>query len=168
MSQIKVVLSTALLFVSTLCLGEGRIDSQSAIKEAPAGVFVVPDIKKGTASVYELKSIDPRVEAAKAGELSENEVQDLLAEAKVNIPKTAKKIGEIPLASKLDREMTSVEACGRWRWGWGGGWGYTGFGFGYGWGGGWGWGGCGGWGAFGWGGMAFPVGFVSSGCGWFF
>lgn len=137
MSQVKILFSAALLLVSGISLAEGRIDAVTQSMPPAAGVLVVPDLKTGSATIYELDEIDPRLQAAKDGKLSKEEETKLQEEIKTNLPKNSKKIGEMPLAREgSGRDVTSIPACGFWNTGWGGygGWGFAGYGYGFGYG----------------------------------
>ncbi len=146
MFQITKAVLLALVLVSGVSFAEGRIDSIYKSEKRPVGTFVLPNPEKGVAEIFELTEITPEMEAAKAGDLSEEEIQDLIKRARKTIATEENKIGDMPLAKAGKRFLTSTPACGWWGWrrgwggcGWGGGWGAGGWGGGCGgWGGGWG------------------------------
>lgn len=163
MTQFTKAVLLALVLVSGVSFAEGRIDSISKSQKRAAGTFVVPNLEKGVAEVFEIPEVTPEMEAAKAGKLSEAEIERIIETAKEKIAVEKNKVGEIPLAKEGKRVLNSTPACGWWGWrrgwggcGWGGGWGggcgwghacgtfvNVGVVYGFGFGGGWGWGGGG-------------------------
>lgn len=163
MTQNTKAVLLALVLVSGVSFAEGRIDSISKSQKRAAGAFVVPNLEKGVAEVFEIPEVTPEMEAAKAGNLSEAEIERIVEKAKEKYATPENKVGQIQLAQG-GRVLNSTPACGWWGWrrgwggcGWGGGWGggcgwggvcgtivNVGVVYGFGFGGGCGWGGCGG------------------------